>query len=250
MPFPTKPPYTAHLGNLDYNVTSADIEEFLSDCQVTTVRIMEDKVDRKPKGFGYVEFGSPEGLRAALDKTETPFMGRNIKISVADPRMQNSSLAMSSCTDPSQPRMIAWTHRVTSQTGAAKAHFQISRKTLDSHQEASAEISTTRPTPAASVGDQQAAESLDSSRMTVRYVTSPTGSAKAPCLRFQASQADERAAECERAVHHVERDDQAHRGVRADQMPGRGLHAESSSHVHQSSVCLQQQTWTTSGAQE
>ncbi|KAK4505166.1 hypothetical protein PRZ48_003129 [Zasmidium cellare] len=85
VPFPTKPPYTAHLGNLDYNVTSPDIEEFLADCQVTTVRIMEDKVDRKPKGFGYVEFASPEGLRAALDKSETPFMGRNIKISVADP---------------------------------------------------------------------------------------------------------------------------------------------------------------------
>jgi translation initiation factor 4B len=86
IPFPSKPPYTAHLGNLDYNVTSADIEEFLSDCSVTTVRIMEDKVDRKPKGFGYVEFGSPEGLRQALTKSESSFMGRNIKISVADPR--------------------------------------------------------------------------------------------------------------------------------------------------------------------
>jgi len=83
--FPTKPPYTAHLGNLDYNVTSVDIEGFLSDCQVTTVRIMEDKVDRKPKGFGYVEFASAEGLRAALAKSESSFMGRNIKISVADP---------------------------------------------------------------------------------------------------------------------------------------------------------------------
>ncbi|SMR46406.1 unnamed protein product [Zymoseptoria tritici ST99CH_1E4] len=85
IPFPTRPPYTAHLGNLDYNVTSVDIEEFLSDCSVTTVRIMEDKVDRKPKGFGYVEFGSPEGLRQALTKSESSFMGRNIKISVADP---------------------------------------------------------------------------------------------------------------------------------------------------------------------
>jgi len=83
--FPTKPPYTAHLGNLDYNVTSVDVEGFLSDCQVTTVRIMEDKVDRKPKGFGYVEFATPEGLRAALAKSESSFMGRNIKISVADP---------------------------------------------------------------------------------------------------------------------------------------------------------------------
>lgn len=87
IPFPTQPPYTAHLGNLDYNVTSVDIEEFLAECSVTTVRIMEDKIDRKPKGFGYVEFGSPEGLQKALNKTESSFMGRNIKISLADPRM-------------------------------------------------------------------------------------------------------------------------------------------------------------------
>ncbi|CAK3812533.1 RNA-binding sce3 [Lecanosticta acicola] len=85
VPFPTKPPYTAHLGNLAYDVSSADVESFLSDCQVTTVRIMEDKVDRKPKGFGYVEFATPEGLRQALSKTESNFMGRNVKISVADP---------------------------------------------------------------------------------------------------------------------------------------------------------------------
>ncbi|KAK4631514.1 putative eukaryotic translation initiation factor 4H [Fulvia fulva] len=85
VPFPTKPPYTAHLGNLDYNVTSVDIEGFLEGCSVTTVRIMEDKIDRKPKGFGYVEFASPEGLTKALDKSESSFMGRNIKISVADP---------------------------------------------------------------------------------------------------------------------------------------------------------------------
>ena len=68
---------------------SADIEGFLAECQVTTVRIMEDKIDRKPKGFGYVEFATPEGLRKALDLTETPFMGRNIKISVADPRTKD-----------------------------------------------------------------------------------------------------------------------------------------------------------------
>lgn len=52
---------------------------------------MEDKVDRKPKGFGYVEFGSADGLRQALTKSETSFMGRNIKISVADPRKSLSS---------------------------------------------------------------------------------------------------------------------------------------------------------------
>ncbi|KAF2767733.1 hypothetical protein EJ03DRAFT_337440 [Teratosphaeria nubilosa] len=85
LPLPDKPPYTAHLGNLAYDVSQADIEGFLEGCQVTSVRIVEDKVDRKPKGFGYVEFGTLDGLKTALTKSETNFMGRNIKISVAEP---------------------------------------------------------------------------------------------------------------------------------------------------------------------
>ncbi|KAK0903813.1 Eukaryotic translation initiation factor 4B [Friedmanniomyces endolithicus] len=85
LPFPTRPPYTAHLGNLTYDVSQTDIEGFLSDCQVTSVRIVEDKFDHKPKGFGYVEFSTPEGLKAALAKSETSFMGRNIKIGIAEP---------------------------------------------------------------------------------------------------------------------------------------------------------------------
>ena len=87
LPLPTKPPYTAHLGNLTYEVTGADVENFFTGCEVTNVRIVEDKVDQRPKGFGYVEFASLEGLKKALTFTETNFMGRNVKISVAEPRM-------------------------------------------------------------------------------------------------------------------------------------------------------------------
>jgi translation initiation factor 4B len=53
---------------------------------VSNVRIVEDKLERKPKGFGYVEFATVEGLKKALDLSETPFNGRNIRVSVADPR--------------------------------------------------------------------------------------------------------------------------------------------------------------------
>lgn len=40
----------------------------------------------KPKGFGYAEFASRDGLKQALTLNGTPFQGRNIRISVADPR--------------------------------------------------------------------------------------------------------------------------------------------------------------------
>jgi translation initiation factor 4B len=86
LPLPTKPPFTAHLGNLTYETTTSDIEDFFKDCQVTNVRIVEDKVDQRPKGFGYVEFATVEGLKKALTYTESNFMGRNVKISVAEPR--------------------------------------------------------------------------------------------------------------------------------------------------------------------
>ncbi|KAE9967758.1 hypothetical protein EG328_008019 [Venturia inaequalis] len=85
LPLPTKPPYTSHLGNLPFDATNGDIDEFFAGCEVTSIRIVEDKLDRKPKGFGYVEFGSLDGLKKALELNGTPFQGRGIRISVADP---------------------------------------------------------------------------------------------------------------------------------------------------------------------
>lgn len=86
LPLPTEPPYTAHLGNLSFDATQAEIGDFFGDCEVTNVRIVEDKLDRKPKGFGYVEFASLDGLKKALDANGTQFQGRNIRVSVAEPR--------------------------------------------------------------------------------------------------------------------------------------------------------------------
>jgi RNA recognition motif-containing protein len=86
LPMPSKPPYTAHLGNLSFDATEGDVTDFFADCEVTNVRIVEDKLDRKPKGFGYVEFGSVDGLKKALDLSGTSFQGRNIRVSVAEPR--------------------------------------------------------------------------------------------------------------------------------------------------------------------
>ena len=86
LPLPTKPPYTAHLGNLSFDAMEGDIHDFFGECQVTNVRIVEDKMDRKPKGFGYVEFATLDGLKKALELNGMQFQGRNIRISVADPR--------------------------------------------------------------------------------------------------------------------------------------------------------------------
>lgn len=86
LPLPTKPPYTAHLGNLSFDATENDIYAFFEGCSITSVRIVEDKLERKPKGFGYVEFATLDGLKKALELGGTQFQGRNIRVNVAEPR--------------------------------------------------------------------------------------------------------------------------------------------------------------------
>ncbi|KAF4458177.1 hypothetical protein F53441_28 [Fusarium austroafricanum] len=82
---PDKPPYTAHLGNLAYDVTNDAVSDFLTGCGVVSVRLIEDRELQRPKGFGYVEFETLEGLKQALALDGESFGGRMIKIKVADP---------------------------------------------------------------------------------------------------------------------------------------------------------------------
>lgn len=90
LPLPTQPPFTAHLANLSFDATQGDVNDFFRDCQVTNVRIVEDKLDHKPKGFGYVEFGTLDGLKAALELSGNNLGGRQVRVSVAEPRKSSS----------------------------------------------------------------------------------------------------------------------------------------------------------------
>lgn len=86
---PDKPPYLAHLGNLNYDVTNDDIQGFLAECGLITVRLIEDRETQRPKGFGYAEFETLDGLKQALAMDGTSFQNRSIKIRIADPRRLN-----------------------------------------------------------------------------------------------------------------------------------------------------------------
>lgn len=104
LPLPTQPPYTAHLANLSFDVTQGEIEEFFRECQVTSVRIVEDKMGGKPKGFGYVEFGNLEGLKKALDLSGRDLTGRSVRISVAEPRKSTFVFVLFPETNFSKPK--------------------------------------------------------------------------------------------------------------------------------------------------
>lgn len=91
---PTKPPYTAHLGNLSYDATTETVTEFFEDCNIVNVRIIEDREQNRPKGFAYAEFGDLEGLKTALTRDGQNFQGRTIRVKVADPRESRHCLRM------------------------------------------------------------------------------------------------------------------------------------------------------------
>lgn len=58
------------------------------------MRIVEDKLTRTPKGFGYVEFATVDGLKKALTYSGATLQGRAIRVSIAEPRMQSPSKAI------------------------------------------------------------------------------------------------------------------------------------------------------------
>ena len=49
---------------------------------------MKDRIDNRPKGFGYVEFADLESLKKALSLADGQLAGRSVRVSVAEPRMQ------------------------------------------------------------------------------------------------------------------------------------------------------------------
>ncbi|KAE8146382.1 hypothetical protein BDV25DRAFT_51628 [Aspergillus avenaceus] len=85
LPLPTQPPYTAHIGNMSFDATAEDVSGLFVDCGVTNVRIVEDKLTKAPKGFGYIEFETVDGLKKALDLSGATLQGRSIRVSIAEP---------------------------------------------------------------------------------------------------------------------------------------------------------------------
>ncbi|KZV77275.1 RNA-binding domain-containing protein [Peniophora sp. CONT] len=84
LPLPTSPPYTAFVGNMAFDLTEQDLESFFDGLSVKSVKVIKDR-DERPKGFGYVEFGSLDDLKGALERSGTPLAGRTVRISVAEP---------------------------------------------------------------------------------------------------------------------------------------------------------------------
>jgi RNA recognition motif-containing protein len=68
LPLPNKPPYIAFVGNLAFDIYDGAIAEYFSPSPIKDIKIIKDR-DDKPKGFGYVEFETLDGLKDALTRT-------------------------------------------------------------------------------------------------------------------------------------------------------------------------------------
>ncbi|KAK2463489.1 hypothetical protein APHAL10511_004575 [Amanita phalloides] len=91
VPLPTRPPYTAFIGNLAFDLTEMELQNFFSAFKPKSAKIIKDRED-KPKGFGYVEFEDLDGLKEGLAKTGSNLSGRVIRVSVAEPPKERNSL--------------------------------------------------------------------------------------------------------------------------------------------------------------
>ncbi len=76
------------VGSLDYATTDAQLEEaFAAAGKVLSAKVITDRMTGQGKGFGFVEMGTPEEAKAAMDTLNgTQLNGRSIVVNEAKPR--------------------------------------------------------------------------------------------------------------------------------------------------------------------
>ncbi|XP_023210935.1 eukaryotic translation initiation factor 4B-like [Centruroides sculpturatus] len=82
---PTKPPFTAYVGNLPYDVNEEDIIKFFRQLKVTSVRLPREGGGERGRlrGFGYAEFADKQSLIEALSLNNETLKNRAIRVNLA-----------------------------------------------------------------------------------------------------------------------------------------------------------------------
>ena len=77
-----------YVSNLSFNVQDEDLREFFTPYgEVTSAKIINDKLTGKSRGFGFVEMSDDEAAKKAIaELNEAMVDGRNIKVMEAKPR--------------------------------------------------------------------------------------------------------------------------------------------------------------------
>ncbi len=83
----SEPSSTLFVGNLSFDANEDNVWEFFSEHGVKSVRLPTDRDTGRPKGFGYIEFESVDGAKAALEASSgAEIAGRAIRLDYSQPR--------------------------------------------------------------------------------------------------------------------------------------------------------------------
>jgi RNA recognition motif-containing protein len=77
-----------YVGNLSFQAGDEALEElFASQGQVLSAKVVTDRETGRARGFGFVEMASAEEAQKAIQNLDgQDFMGRSIRVSIAQPR--------------------------------------------------------------------------------------------------------------------------------------------------------------------
>ena len=74
-----------YVGNLPYSTDDNELKEAFSGCgEIVSSRVVFDKVTKKSRGYGFVEFKTPEQASKAISTMDkTDFAGRSLTVNEA-----------------------------------------------------------------------------------------------------------------------------------------------------------------------
>ena len=86
---------TVFVGNLAYRASQEEVRDLFREFgEVYSVRLMTDRVTRRPRGFGFVEMGVSAAEAAIRDLNGREFLGRELKVNEGkqrEPRMRQAA---------------------------------------------------------------------------------------------------------------------------------------------------------------
>jgi len=82
---PTEKPFVCFVGNLSYETSKNELEDFFGECSPINISLPRDRENDRLKGYGYVEFDTAQDMKAALAMSGQNFNGRSIKVDITSP---------------------------------------------------------------------------------------------------------------------------------------------------------------------
>ena len=81
-----------YVGNLNYRLQEDDLKEAFSNYgEVSTVKIISDRVTGRAKGFGFVEMPNDDDALKAIENLDgSELMEREMRVNQARPRTENN----------------------------------------------------------------------------------------------------------------------------------------------------------------